>query len=55
MVCPISERPRVPGFFVNTGHGHLGWTMAVGSAKLLADHFENRAPDIDPSPYLPHR
>ena len=24
------------GLWVNTGHGHLGWTMAVGSAELLA-------------------
>lgn len=32
--------PRIgklkPNLFVNTGHGNLGWTMAFGSAELLA-------------------
>ena len=27
----------VEGLFVNTGHGHLGWTMAPGAGKLVAD------------------
>jgi len=34
--------PRVgpgarPGVFYNTGHGHLGWTLAAATAKLVAD------------------
>ena len=41
--------------WVNTGHGHLGWTMAMGSARLLADLLEQRAPDIDPASYDPRR
>ena len=33
---PIIDRAPVPGVFLNTGHGHLGWTLAAGSAALLA-------------------
>jgi D-amino-acid dehydrogenase len=28
------RRPRV---FYNTGHGHLGWTLAAATAGLAAD------------------
>lgn len=45
---------RVAGYdnlFLNTGHGTLGWTMACGSGKLLADLVSGRAPAIDPEPY----
>lgn len=34
---PIIGRSGVENLFVNTGHGHLGWTLAAGSAELLAD------------------
>ena len=27
---------RIPGLFLNTGHGHTGWTMAAGSGQRLA-------------------
>ncbi|WP_166904337.1 D-amino acid dehydrogenase [Mycobacterium sp. DL440] len=40
--------------YYNTGHGHIGWTMACGSARLLADLVEGRSPDIDPTPYNPN-
>ena len=33
----IMGRTRVAGLFLNTGHGHLGWTMAPGAGKLVAD------------------
>ncbi|SVB12678.1 uncharacterized protein METZ01_LOCUS165532, partial [marine metagenome] len=23
--------------FYNTGHGHLGWTMSCGTARITAD------------------
>lgn len=41
----------IAGLYLNTGHGHLGWTMAVGSAKLLADLMQGRPPATDPAPY----
>ena len=40
---------RAPGWdnlLINTGHGTLGWTMACGSGKLLADLTLGRSPDI---------
>lgn len=33
---PITER-ITPSLAVNTGHGMLGWTLAMGSAAVLAD------------------
>jgi D-amino-acid dehydrogenase len=32
--------------FLNTGHGTLGWTMACGSGRLLADLIANKRPQI---------
>ena len=37
----------VKGLYVNAGHGHLGWTMACGSASILADLICGRDPRID--------
>src|SRR5690606_18497711 len=34
---PIVGPTRYKNLFVNTGHGTLGWTMACGSGKVLAD------------------
>jgi D-amino-acid dehydrogenase len=45
--------PATENLFVNSGHGHLGWTQACGSARLLADLVERRTPALDPTPYLP--
>ena len=42
------------GLFLNTGHGHLGWTLAMGSAKLVVDQMLGTKPVLDPTPYLPH-
>jgi D-amino-acid dehydrogenase len=48
---PFIGAARVPGLWVNAGHGHLGFTMAAGAARLLADQMESRRPEIDPAPY----
>jgi D-amino-acid dehydrogenase len=32
--------------FLNTGHGTLGWTMACGSGRLLADLIARKTPQI---------
>jgi D-amino-acid dehydrogenase len=34
---PIIGKTKYSNLFTNTGHGTLGWTMACGSAELLAD------------------
>jgi D-amino-acid dehydrogenase len=33
---PLIGMSAVPGLFLNTGHGGLGWTLACGSAARLA-------------------
>lgn len=48
---PIIGRTSVSNLWVSTGHGHLGWTMAAGSAKLLANMISGEAPSLDPQPY----
>lgn len=48
---PIVSRTPIENLFLNTGHGHLGWTMAAGSGRALADLIAGRTPDIDLAPY----
>ena len=43
------------GLFVNTGHGHMGWTFSAGSARVLADMLLGRTPPIDAHPFRPNR
>jgi D-amino-acid dehydrogenase len=33
--------------FLNCGHGHMGWTMACGTARIVADMMSNRMPELD--------
>ena len=44
---PIIGRSPIGKLFLNTGHGTLGWTMAAGSGRVLADLVSGRAPAID--------
>lgn len=44
---PIVGRTPIDGLYLNTGHGTLGWTMACGSARVLADIIQRRPTDID--------
>jgi D-amino-acid dehydrogenase len=44
---PVIGRTRVPNLFVNTGHGTLGWTLACGSGKSLADIVSGKRPEPD--------
>jgi D-amino-acid dehydrogenase len=44
---PVIGPTKVPGLFLNTGHGTLGWTMSSGSARVIADLVSGRKPDID--------
>jgi D-amino-acid dehydrogenase len=43
---PIIGPKRYGNLHLNTGHGTLGWTMACGSGRLLADLISDRRPDI---------
>ena len=46
---PIIGATRYGNLHLNTGHGTLGWTMACGSGRVLADLMSGRKPDIDVS------
>jgi D-amino-acid dehydrogenase len=43
---PLVGATPLAGLYLNTGHGTLGWTMACGSAQLLADVISGRQPAI---------
>lgn len=44
---PILGTTRVSNLYLATGHGTLGWTMAAGTARVIADVVSGRAPGID--------
>jgi D-amino-acid dehydrogenase len=44
---PLVGGTRYRNLFLNTGHGTLGWTMACGSGRALADLVRGRRPDVD--------
>lgn len=44
---PVIGKTPIDNLFLNTGHGTLGWTMACGSARVLADLIDGRAPEIE--------
>lgn len=44
---PVIGGTRYPNLFLNTGHGTLGWTLAAGSGRVLADLVSGRTPDVD--------
>ena len=52
---PFIGGTKIEGLFVNCGQGHLGWTLAMGSASLLADQVQYKDSKIDISPYLASR
>ena len=47
---PVIGRAKFSNLWLNTGHGTLGWTMACGSGRVLADLVSGRAPAIDARP-----
>jgi D-amino-acid dehydrogenase len=44
---PVIGATHYRNLHLNTGHGTLGWTMACGSGRVLADLLSGRKPDID--------
>ena len=44
---PVIGRIATSNLFLNAGHGTLGWTMAAGSGRVLADILSGKTPDID--------
>lgn len=43
---PYVGRRRHRNLWYDTGHGHIGWTMSHGSARILADDVAGRAPHL---------
>ena len=44
---PILGLARHRNLFLNCGHGHMGWTMACGTARIVADLMNARMPELD--------
>ncbi len=44
---PIIGDTPIAGLMLATGHGTLGWTMAAGTGRVIADLVSGRTPDID--------
>src|SRR5206468_10452616 len=42
---PLIGRSKYSNLFLNTGHGTLGWTLACGSGRALADIVSGRKPE----------
>lgn len=43
---PVLGPTRYPNLFLNTGHGTLGWTMACGSGRVVADLITGQTPEV---------
>ena len=44
---PIVGATPIANLLLATGHGTLGWTMAAGTGRVIADLVSGRAPEID--------
>jgi D-amino-acid dehydrogenase len=44
---PRIGKTRYRNLYLNVGHGTLGWTMAAGSGKALAEIVSGRKPDVN--------
>jgi D-amino-acid dehydrogenase len=43
---PVLGRKKHRNLWFNTGHGHIGWTMSHGTARITADIIGGRTPAI---------
>ncbi len=44
---PILGLARHRNLYLNCGHGHMGWTMACGTARIVTDLMGGRMPELD--------
>ena len=49
---PYFGTAKHSNLWLNTGHGHIGWTMAAGSARITRDLILGHRPDIDLEGFL---
>jgi D-amino-acid dehydrogenase len=43
---PIVGRCRYKNLYYDTGHGHMGWTMSCGTARIVTDLIAGRPPEL---------
>jgi D-amino-acid dehydrogenase len=48
---PVLGATPLHNLFVNTGHGPLGWTMAAGSGRVVAERVMGRPSEINLADY----
>ncbi len=53
--APILGATRIPNLFLNTGAGHLGWTLATGVSRLVAEAVAGEAPSLPLDGVAPQR
>jgi D-amino-acid dehydrogenase len=39
-MLPRVGRGKAPNVFYNSGHGHLGWTLAAATAQMVSEEIE---------------
>jgi D-amino-acid dehydrogenase len=44
---PLIGKTKLSNFYLNTGHGTLGWTHACGSGKSIARIISGLSPEVD--------
>jgi D-amino-acid dehydrogenase len=52
---PILGRSSVQNVYLNIGHGHIGWTMAAGAGRIIADLIVGQRPSIPIDAYSAER
>jgi len=53
---PLIGATRIGGLWLNTGHGHLGWTVGPGSGRLLALQMKQQLPsEVNAEAFSPAR
>ncbi|MGD9536478.1 MAG: D-amino acid dehydrogenase [Alphaproteobacteria bacterium] len=45
--APLLGRTKLDNLYLDTGHGSLGWTLACGSGRVIADLVSGKRPEID--------
>ena len=49
---PILGTSPIENLYLNIGHGNLGWTLACGTGKIVADLMAKEKPQVNMAPFL---
>jgi len=52
---PLIGPTRMKGLYLNTGHGHLGWTVGAASGELVSCHITGKPCIVDATDFAPAR